>query len=141
MIVNVLILVFSRPFIAILSRLLDVPYSVLGPIIVICCIVGTYSVQNSMMDVWLMLGFGVAGFLLEKIGFPLVSIILGVVLGPIAESELRRSLAMTQGDLSVFWTRPISAILLAIAIALVVMTVVMPLVRRRKADKDELRDA
>lgn len=141
LIVNVLILVFSRPFIAILSRLLDVPYSVLGPIIVICCIVGTYSVQNSMMDVWLMLGFGVAGFLLEKIGFPLVSIILGVVLGPIAESELRRSLAMTQGDLSVFWTRPISAILLAIAIALVVMTVVMPLVRRRKTDKDELRDA
>ncbi|EPX82282.1 tripartite tricarboxylate transporter permease [Salipiger mucosus] len=141
LIVNILILVFSRPFIAILSKLLDVPYSVLGPVIVICCIVGTYSVQNSMMDVWLMLGFGVAGFLLEKIGFPLVSIILGVVLGPIAESELRRSLAMTRGDPSVFWTRPISAILLAIAIALVVMTVVMPLLRRRKARKDALRDA
>lgn len=141
LIVNFLILVFSKPFIAVLSRLLDVPYSVLGPIIVICCIVGTYSVQNAMFDVWLMLGFGLAGFLLEKIGFPLVSIILGVVLGPIAESELRRSLAMSRGELSIFWERPISAILLVIAILLVAATVVMPLLRRLQARKAETRDA
>ncbi|TNF21287.1 MAG: C4-dicarboxylate ABC transporter permease [Rhodobacteraceae bacterium] len=141
LIVNVLILVFSKPFIAILSKLLDVPYSVLGPIIVICCIVGTYSVQNAMMDVWLMLGFGLAGFLLEKIGFPLVAIILGVVLGPIAESELRRSLAMSRGDLAIFWERPISAILLGIAILLVTMTVVVPILRRRRARKATTRDS
>ena len=130
LIVNILILAFSKPFIAILSKLLDVPYSVLGPIIVICCVVGTYSVQNAMMDVWLMLGFGLAGFLLEKIGFPLVAIVLGVVLGPIAESELRRSLAMSRGDLSIFWERPISATLLAIAILLVAAAVLAPVVRR-----------
>ncbi|MBN7787048.1 tripartite tricarboxylate transporter permease [Ponticoccus gilvus] len=140
LIVNVLILCLSKPFIAILAKLLDIPYSVLGPIIVICCIVGTYSVQNSMMDVWLMLGFGLVGFLLEKIGFPLISIILGVVLGPIAESELRRSLAMSRGDLSIFWTRPISAILLAAAIVLVSVTVVMPFLRRRQARKALARD-
>ncbi|WP_099825439.1 tripartite tricarboxylate transporter permease [Oceaniglobus indicus] len=133
LLVNVMILVFSKPFIAVLSKVLDVPYSVLGPIIVICCVVGTYSVQNSMMDVWLMLGFGVAGFLLEKIGFPLVAIILGVVLGPIAESELRRSLALSQGDPSIFVTRPISAILLLIAVALVAGTIVAPILRRRRA--------
>ncbi|TYB89477.1 tripartite tricarboxylate transporter permease [Oceaniovalibus sp. ACAM 378] len=137
MMVNVMILVFSKPFIAVLSKLLDVPYSVLGPIIVICCVVGTYSVQNSMMDVWLMLGFGVAGFLLEKIGFPLVAIILGVVLGPIAESELRRSLALSQGDLSIFVTRPISAVLLLIAFVLVTVTIVAPILRRKRARRDE----
>jgi len=141
MLVNVMILVFSKPFIAVLSKLLDVPYSALGPIIVICCIVGTYSVQNAMMDVWLMLGFGLAGFLLEKIGFPLVSIILGVVLGPIAESELRRSLAMSRGDFSIFLERPISAILLGLAIILVSLTVVSPVLRRRKLRNATAGDA
>lgn len=133
LVVNVMILVFAKPFIGVLSKLLDVPYSVLGPIIVICCVVGTYSVQNSMMDVSLMLGFGVAGFLLEKVGFPLVAIILGVVLGPIAESELRRSLALSQGDLSIFWTRPISAVLLMIAVVLFAATIVVPILRRMRA--------
>lgn len=130
LIVNLMILAFAKPFIAILSRLLNVPYAALGPIIIICCVVGTYSVQNSMFDVWLMLGFGVAGYLLEKINFPLVAIILGVVLGPIAESELRRSLAMTQGDPSIFFTRPISATLLGIAIVVVTLTLIAPLWKR-----------
>ncbi|GGG85217.1 hypothetical protein GCM10011415_39260 [Salipiger pallidus] len=140
LIVNLLILLFSKPFIALLSKLLDVPYSVLGPIIVICCVVGTYSVQNSLMDVWLMLGFGLAGFLLEKIGFPLVAIILGVVLGPIAESELRRSLAMSRGDWFVFFDRPISAILLAIAALLLVFTVVLPMLRRKRETPAEVHE-
>ncbi len=140
-IVNVLILVFSEPFIAILSKLPDRPYSVLGPIIVICCIMGTYSVQNSVFDTWLMPGFGLAGFLRETIGFPLVSIILCVVLGPIAESELRRSLAMSRGELPVFWQRPISAILLGVAILLVIVTVVMPLLRRRQLRETRTRAA
>ncbi|WP_136069303.1 tripartite tricarboxylate transporter permease [Modicisalibacter radicis] len=130
LLVNVMILAFAKPFVAVLSRVLNVPYAALGPIILICCVVGTYSVQNSMFDVWLMLGFGVAGFFLEKIRFPLVAIILGVVLGPIAESELRRSLAMSQGDPSIFFTRPISASLLAVAIVVVTLAIVMPLVKR-----------
>lgn len=141
LIVNLLILVLSKPFIAVLSKLLDVPYSVLGPIILICCVIGTYSVQNAMMDVWLMLAFGLAGFLLEKINFPLVSIILGVVLGPIAESELRRSLAMSRGDASIFLDRPISAVLLAIALLLVAGTFLRPLLRRRRDARTEAENA
>lgn len=129
-IVNFMILLFSKPFIALFTRLLNIPYSALGPIIVMCCIVGTYSVRNSMFDVWLMLGFGVLGFLLEKIRFPLVSIILGLVLGPIAESELRRSLAMSQGDLGIFFTRPISATLIAISCLLLIAAIIVPLRKR-----------
>ncbi|RKR07633.1 putative tricarboxylic transport membrane protein [Kushneria sinocarnis] len=132
LIVNLMILAFAKPFIAVLSRLLNVPYAALGPIIIICCVVGTYSVQNSMFDVWLMLGFGVAGYLLEKINFPLVAIILGVVLGPIAESEFRRSLAMSQGDPMLFFTRPISATLLAAAIGIVTLTLLAPLWKRHR---------
>ncbi|WP_108448908.1 tripartite tricarboxylate transporter permease [Halomonas sp. BN3-1] len=131
-VVNFMILAFSKPFIKLFTRLLNVPYSALGPIILMCCIVGTYSVRNSMFDVWLMLGFGVLGFLLEKIKFPLVSIILGLVLGPIAESELRRSLAMSQGDLGIFFSRPISASLIAIAVLLLGTTVVIALRKRAR---------
>ncbi|MBY5969132.1 tripartite tricarboxylate transporter permease [Halomonas denitrificans] len=131
-VVNFMILAFSKPFIKLFTRLLNVPYSVLGPIILMCCIVGTYSVRNSMFDVWLMLGFGVLGFLLEKIKFPLVSIILGLVLGPIAESELRRSLAMSQGDLSIFFSRPISASLIVIAVLLLSTTIIIALRKRAR---------
>ncbi|WP_027947531.1 tripartite tricarboxylate transporter permease [Litchfieldella anticariensis] len=131
-IVNFMILLFSKPFIALFTRLLNIPYSALGPIIIMCCIVGTYSVRNSMFDVWLMLGFGVLGFLLEKIRFPLVAIILGLVLGPIAESELRRSLAMSQGDLSIFLSRPISATLIYISCLLLVIAIAAPLIRKYK---------
>lgn len=131
-VVNFMILAFSKPFIKLFTRLLNVPYSALGPIILMCCIVGTYSVRNSMFDVWLMLGFGVLGFLLEKLKFPLVSIILGLVLGPIAESELRRSLAMSQGDLSIFFSRPISASLIVIAVLLLSTTIIIALRKRAR---------
>tara|TARA_R110000850_G_scaffold9391_2_gene34711 strand:+ start:5268 stop:6761 length:1494 start_codon:yes stop_codon:yes gene_type:complete len=131
-IVNFMILLFSKPFITLFTKLLNVPYSALGPIILMCCIVGTYSVRNSMFDVWLMLGFGVMGYLLEKLKFPLVSIILGLVLGPIAESELRRALSMSQGDISIFFTRPISATLLAIAALLLAVTIISPLIKRAR---------
>ncbi|GHC18912.1 tripartite tricarboxylate transporter permease [Aidingimonas halophila] len=131
-IVNFMILVFSKPFIKLFTKLLNTPYSVLGPIIVMCCIVGTYSVRNSMFDVWLMLGFGVLGFLLEKLRFPLVAIILGLVLGPIAESELRRSLAMSQGDMTIFLSRPISATLIGVAIALLSVSILIPLYKKYK---------
>ncbi|MGO3058199.1 tripartite tricarboxylate transporter permease [Halomonas sp. AOP43-A1-21] len=134
-IVNFMILLFSKPFIVLFTKLLNVPYSALGPIIIMCCIVGTFSVRNSMFDVWLMMGFGVLGYLLEKINFPLVSIILGLVLGPIAESELRRALSMSQGDFSIFIDRPISATLLSIAFILLAVTLITPLIKRahRKA--------
>ncbi|WP_148253125.1 tripartite tricarboxylate transporter permease [Aidingimonas lacisalsi] len=131
-IVNFMILLFSKPFITLFTKLLNIPYSALGPIIIMCCIVGTYSVRNSMFDVWLMLGFGVLGFLLEKLRFPLVAIILGLVLGPIAESELRRSLAMSQGDMTIFMSRPISATLIGIACALLTVSILVPLYKRYK---------
>lgn len=131
-IVNFMILLFSKPFITLFTKLLNIPYSALGPIIIMCCIVGTYSVRNSMFDVWLMLGFGVLGFLLEKLKFPLVSIILGLVLGPIAESELRRTLSMSQGDLSILFTRPISATLIIISLLLLVAAILVPLRKRAR---------
>lgn len=114
--VNAAILFLSKPFISIFSHFMKVPYSILAPFIVVLCIIGTFAVRNSLFDVWIMLLFGVIGYFLEKLKFPLATIILGVVLGPIAEVEFRRALTMSGGDYTVFFTRPISAVLLSLAI-------------------------
>jgi len=116
LLVNLLILVFSKPFISLFSQIMRVPYTVMGPIILVLCIIGTYSVRNSIFDIWIMLIFGVIGFYLEKNKFPLPPIILGVVLGPLAEVNFRRALQMANGDYTIFFSRPISAILLTLAI-------------------------
>lgn len=106
---NFLILLFSKPFIRIFSKLMSVPYSFIGPMIVVLCTIGTYAVRNSIFDVWVMFLFGLIGYWLVKTKLPLATIILGLVLGPITEEEFRRSLEMSNGDFSVFFTRPISS--------------------------------
>ncbi|MCM3759536.1 tripartite tricarboxylate transporter permease [Alkalihalobacillus oceani] len=116
LIVNISILIFAKPFIRMFSYVMKVPYTVLGPLILMLCIIGTFAVRNSIFDIWVMFVFGIIGFFLEKLKFPLATIILGVVLGPIGEAEFRRSLTMSGGDYSVFFTRPISATLLALAV-------------------------
>ena len=87
----------------------------LGPMILVFCIIGTYAVNNSVFDIWIMLLFGLLGYLFDKIKFPISTIILGLVLGPLTETEFRRSLEMSNGDFSIFFTRPISCGLLILA--------------------------
>ncbi|MDQ0338198.1 putative tricarboxylic transport membrane protein [Caldalkalibacillus uzonensis] len=131
LLVNIMIIVFSKPFIALFTKIMRIPYTVLGPIIIILCMIGTYAVRNSLFDVWVMLLFGIIGFLLEKYRFPIATVILGVVLGPIAESEFRRGLQMAGGDYSVFFTRPISATLLIIAILVIALPIFKSLFKSR----------
>lgn len=138
LIVNLSILVFAKPFIEIFSHFMKVPYAVMGPFILVLCIIGTFAVRTSIFDVWVMFGFGIIGFFLEKIKFPLATIILGVVLGPIAELEFRRSLTMAGGDFLVFFTRPISAILLSLAIiALVAPFLTKIMTSKRDLDNND----
>lgn len=126
LVVNFLMLIFAKPFISLFKHTLKLPYSLLGSFILIFCFLGTYADRNSMFDAWIMLLFGVLGFYLTKIKFPIATIVLGVVLGPIAEEEFRRSLQIAGGDFFVFFTRPISATLLILAI----VVLLIPLMRR-----------
>lgn len=126
LIINILMIIFAKPFIAVFSKIMNIPYSVMGPVILLLCVIGTFAVRNSMFDVWIMLLFGLIGFYFDKIKFPLATIILGVVLGPIAEEEFRRGLLMAGGDLSIFITRPISATLLILAL----LALTFPLIKR-----------
>jgi len=131
LIVNVVVLLFSKPFIMMFSKLLTVPYAVIGPLIIIFCTLGTFAIRNSMFDVMIMFVFGIVGFLLEKIKFPLITVVLGVVLGILAESEFRRSIEISGGDLTIFVTRPISAVLLAIAFLMIIVPIVKQFKKKR----------
>jgi putative tricarboxylic transport membrane protein len=109
---------------------LRVPYAVLAPLIVVFCAAGTYAVNNSFADVWIMFAFGALGYLLRLMDVPLAPLVLGLVLGPSFESHLRRTMQISNDGLWIFVTRPLSASILAAA---VILLVVPPLVARYRA--------
>jgi len=112
---NVLLLVLNLPLVPLFAQILRLPYYVLYPLIIGISIVGVYSVNNSLFDVWMMGLFGLLGYLMRKLDFPAAALILGMVLGDGLERALRQSLMMSQGDILILATRPISGTLLLIA--------------------------
>lgn len=118
---NLMLLALNLPLIGIFVQMLRVPYPVLAPLIVLFCLVGAYSVNNSVVDVWVLISFGILGYFSRKLRFDAAPLILALILGPIMENSLRQSLIASRGDFSVFFGRPISAALLAAALALVLL--------------------
>jgi len=115
---TILLLAIQLLTIHLFPRVLLTPRHLLLPILVMLMVVGTYASGNRLFEVWLMLGFGVLGYGMEKYGFPLGPMVLGFVLGPIFETSLRRAIMFSGGDFLPFVTRPISAVLLLVAVAL-----------------------
>src|SRR6058998_2632211 len=128
---NLMLIIINLPLIGIWVSLLRVPYYMLFPAIVVFCAIGAYSIGNSLFDLWLMLGFGLIGYFFIKIGVEPAPFVLGFVLGPMLEENLRRAMLIARGDATVFFTRPISAVLLTTAIILLVIAG-MPKIRRRR---------
>jgi putative tricarboxylic transport membrane protein len=126
---NVILLILNLPLVGLFVNLLRVPYPLMYPIILVCSILGVYAVNSSAVDVWIMLGTGVLGYVLRKLDFETAPIVLGLVLAPMMELSLRQSLAMSAGNYTVFVTRPISATLLAVGVLLVVLAL-RPLISR-----------
>jgi putative tricarboxylic transport membrane protein len=108
-------------------NMLRIPAALLAPMILIVCSLGTYASTNAIADVWLMLGFGVLGFLLSRSGYPIAPIVLGAILGPMAESSFRQALLIARGNPVAFVSSPISVVL----VIAVTMILVLPLIRRR----------
>ncbi|MBB6448665.1 putative tricarboxylic transport membrane protein [Geomicrobium halophilum] len=133
LIVNTLIIVCSKPFIKLFTKIMNIPYYILGPIILMFCIIGTFAVRNSVFDVWVMLIFGALGYLFTRINFPVAPIVLGVVLGPIAEDEFRRSLQLSGGNWFVFFERPVSAGLIIVAVLFLVYPLIKKLFKKSKS--------
>ena len=118
---NVMLLVLNLPLIGLFVQMLRVPYPILAPLIILFCLVGAYSVNNSLVDVWILIGFGILGYFIRRLHFDAAPLILALILGPIMENSLRQSLMASRGDFSVFFARPISAALLVLACVLVLL--------------------
>jgi putative tricarboxylic transport membrane protein len=126
---NLLLVVLNLPLIGVWVRMLRVPYRVLFPAIVVFAAIGCYSLGLNAWDVYLIAGLGVIAYLLVRWGCEPAPLLLGFVLGPLLEENLRRALIISRGDPSVFVTRPISLVLLLLAVAALLVSV-LPLVRR-----------
>lgn len=115
---NLMLLVLNIPLIGIWIRLLSVPYAMLYPAILMFMCVGAFAVTNSVADIWVMLAFGVVGYLMRLTGYPAAPLLLGFVLGPMMEEHFRRAMLLSGGELLTFFDRPLSAALLFISLAI-----------------------
>jgi TctA family transporter len=130
---NALLVLLNLPLIGMWVRMLTIPYHLLFPAIIAFCCIGVYSVNNNPFDVYAMALFGLVGYLFIKLDFEPAPLLLGFVLGPMLEENLRRAMIISRGDPTVFFTRPLSLALLAIALA-VLIVVLLPNVRAKREE-------
>lgn len=132
---NVMLLVLNLPLINVWVRLLKVPYRILFPLILFFCVIGVYSSQSSLMDINLMMIFGLVGYLARKTGFECAPLVFAYILSPLWEESFRQSLLMSHGDLTMFATRPVPAVLLSITFLFIVSSLVFSRRRKRLLEK------
>ena len=134
---NVFTVLINIAFIPLFVAVLRMPFTILAPIIFILCVVGGYAPTQDMHDVWLILVFGVVGYLLRKLNYPLAPAVLAIVLGPLAERAFRQTLIADQGDLSIFINRPLSATFLALAVLLALAPIARKIITRRRNAREQ----
>ena len=127
---NFFLLLLNLPAIGLWVKVLQIPYRILAPLILLFCIIGAYSINSSTLDLKLMLGFGLLGYVMRKLDYEPAPLCLAFVLGPLMEPSLQQSLIISQGSFMIFVTRPISAVCLAITLLLFLSTFLPPVVRR-----------
>src|SRR6185369_3928165 len=118
---NLMLLLLNLPLVSVFVSVLRIPYAYLYPLSIMFCIIGVYTVNNSVVDVWIMLIMGVLGYALRKFDFDPAPLVLGLVISPILEQSLRQSLIMSNGNYFIFFSRPISACLMAVSIGLLAL--------------------
>ena len=125
---NVILLILNLPLIPLFASMLRIPYSIIYPFILLVCVTGAYSLDNSIFQVFLMFLFGIIGYFVKKFDFPAAPIVLALILGPLVERALYQSLTLSHGSLSVFVTRPFSAAFLV----MVGIVLSAPIIRWKK---------
>jgi putative tricarboxylic transport membrane protein len=132
---NVMLLVLNLPLVGFWARISTIPYKYLGPTILGICVIGAYSPRNTMFDVWLALGAGVLGYVMRKLSWPVGTLMLGFILGPLIEVSLRQAISM--GGPKILITRPITLTLLLLALTTVIISLRY---LRRRISKVSLED-
>jgi TctA family transporter len=130
---NLMLIILNLPLIGIWIKLLTVPYRFLFPAILVFCSIGLYTTNNNNWDVYVGVGFGILGYIFYKLNCEMPPLILGYILGPMMEENLRRALLLSRGDWGTFVTRPLSAGLLIVA-ALLIVIVSLPNIRKKREE-------
>ena len=130
---NLLLVILNLPLIGLWVKMLSIPYRVLFPAIVLFACIGTFSINQNIYDIYAIAFFGIVGYLLIRFGCEPAPLLLGFVLGPLLEEHLRRAMIISRGDPMIFIERPISATLLAMALAAVIVAV-LPSIRKKRAE-------
>jgi putative tricarboxylic transport membrane protein len=132
---NFLMMLIQMFCIPVFVKCLLVPRYLLYPVVLVMCIVGCYALNSRMLDVWVFVGFGLVGYFLSREGFPLLPVILGLILGRMAENQFRVGLAISSGSIMPFITRPVSALLLLAAVLSLILPPILEKRHARKAQK------
>lgn len=127
---NLFAVILNVGFIPMIVWVLKLPFTILAPMIFVLCLIGGYAPTQDLHDLWLMLIFGIFGYLLRKLDYPLAPAVLAIVLGPLAEPALRQSLLISSGSFSIFFNRPFAGPIMVAAIVLLLLPAVKPIVRR-----------
>jgi len=129
---NAMLLVLNLPLIGIWVRLLRVPYVILYPLILLFCLIGVYSINNNVAEIFIMVIAGVAGLVLRRLGFDGAPFLLALVLGPMMESSLRQALLISRGSFGIFFTRPVAAVLMILATVFLLTSLIPALMSKRE---------
>jgi putative tricarboxylic transport membrane protein len=119
---NVVLLILNLPLVGLFIQVLRIPYRYLYPLILTLCVLGVYAVGQSVVDVWIMIVMGLVGYAMRKLGYEPAPLVLGMVIAPQLELSFRQALALSGGSYSIFVTRPVSAVLLALAVVLLALS-------------------
>jgi putative tricarboxylic transport membrane protein len=136
---NAMLVLLNLPLIGIWVQVLKIPYRILMPLILLFCLIGAYSVTNSIFDVSLMIFFGGVGYLMRKFGYEGAPLVLAFVMGPLLELNLRQSLLISGGSFAIFITRPISGVTLTIAFFLLLSNI-FPYIKRRRKEYEKFEE-
>jgi putative tricarboxylic transport membrane protein len=123
------------------AAILRIPFSVIAPVIIVICAIGSYTVHNSIFDVWMMMAFGVAGYALKKLAYPLAPMVLAIVLGDKAEESFRQSLLASQGGLSVFFSNALVSTIMTLGLIALFWPMIQNGLGRLRAGKKRMRVA
>src|SRR5688572_10493041 len=115
---NIVGLIVVLTCVPLFAAILRIPFSVIAPIIVVICSIGAYTVHNTIFDVWMVVGFGILGYLFKKLQYPLAPLVLAIVLGDAAESSFRQAMLVSQGDMSIFFSKKLVGIMTTLALLL-----------------------
>ena len=131
-VVGLIVVLLTVPWFAAILR---IPFSIIAPVILVICAVGAYTVHSSMFDVWLMMGFGVMGYVFKKLDYPLAPLVLALVLGDMAENAFRQSLLGSSGSMLVFVSNPLVASITALALLMLFWPLIGAVMKRMTPSK------